>query len=124
MAHREAADSLSGNIIKFANTKSRIDKGQILGEKKKHTISSSALGSRRISIVHLHNRQQPNSENLTFTIQIKSMCQELLSCTKIKSISEFPRIISLGNRNNTKEKYTVHSKQIRRKNSKTNNFHK
>lgn len=124
MAHREAADSLSENIIKFANTKSRIGKGQILGEKKKHTISSSALGSRRISIVDLHNRQQPNSENLTFTIQIKSMCQELLSYTKIKSISEFPRIISLGNRNNTKEKYTVHSKQIRRKNSETKKFHK
>lgn len=124
MAHREAADSLSENIIKFANTKSRIGRGQILGEKKKHTISSSALGSRRISIVDLNNRQQPNSENLTFTIQIKSMCQELLSYTKIKSISEFPRIISLGNRNNTKEKYTVHSKQIRRKNSETKNFHK
>lgn len=124
MAHREAADSLSENIIKFANTKSRIGRGQILGEKKKHTISSSALGSRRISIVDLHNRQQPNSENLTFTIQIESMCQELLSYTKIKSISEFPRIISLGNRNNTKEKYTVHSKQIRRKNSETKNFHK
>lgn len=91
-------------------------------KKKKHTISSSALGSRRISIVDLHNRQQPNSENLTFTIQIKSMCQELLSYTKIKSISEFPRIISLDNRNNTKEKYSVHSKQIRRKNSETKFF--